>query len=548
MNRCFAALLFTASLFASNGGSLAGTVADATGAAIPATAITLGNAVTGAILKTESAADGSYSFADLTAGQYTLAASHPGFNPFKAPAVTLAVGENRRADIAMVVENQTDTVTVTDSPTQVQTVDTQSGGTLNASQLTAIPVNGRSFTGMLALQPGVMPASSQQPNAVVMAGCTSAPPSGDLDPGNLSVSGQRETANGFSVNGSAAQEDFNMGAAIVPNLDSIQDVRVLTGNFNAEYGNFSGGQVLVTTRSGANQLHGSAFEYLRNTALDARNYFAPDRAEYLRNQFGGAMGGAIHKDKVFYFADYQGTRMTQGVDTGLISVPSLAERTGNFSDIAGSLNSAVNGQYWANRLSQKLGYTVSPGEPYDSATCATTAQCVFPGGQIPRRAWSAPASALLPYIPAPNQGGNLFSTSSQNEALREDKAAVRIDGVTRFGALAGYYFADDYSLNNPYPTAQGGANVPGFNAVSTGRAQLATLSLTSTFGANSVNDLHLGYMRTANNVGQPVGGLKALKTWPSTISPLGSTPPEQRRPITPIKGPTISPGLSAATP
>src|SRR5208337_2955373 len=149
-----------------------------------------------------------------------------------------------------------------------------------------------------------------------MSGCTSAPPSGDLNPGNLSVNGQRETTNGFYVNGGAAQEDFNMGAAVVPNLDSIQDLRVLTSNFNAEYGNFSGGQILVSTRSGANQLHGSVFEYLRNTALDARNYFAPDRAKYLRNQFGGTLGGPIRKDKLFYFVDYQGTRMTQGLDTG----------------------------------------------------------------------------------------------------------------------------------------------------------------------------------------------------------------------------------------
>jgi hypothetical protein len=506
MHRTLLVLLFTVSLFAGNRGSLLGTVADPTGAAIPAVAIMVRNADTGAIRRTETSTGGSYSFADLPAGHYTLRAEHPGFAPYSKAAFEIAA-DAQRVDITLVVESHTDTVTVTDSPNQVQTVDTQSGGTLNATKLASIPVNGRSFTDLLALQPGVIPASSQQPNAVVMAGCTSAPPSGDLDPGNLSVSGQRETANGFSVNGASAQEDFNMGAAIVPNLDSIQELRVLTANFNAEYGNFSGGQILVSTRSGANQLHGSAFEYLRNTALDARNYFAPGRAEYIRNQFGGAIGGAIRKDKLFYFADYQGTRMTQGVDTGLISVPSLQDRSGNFSGVASSLTGSVNGQYWADQLSQKLGYTVGPGEPYYTATCVTSAQCVFPGAQIPQRAWSAPAKSLLAYIPAPNHGGNIFSTSSQNETLRDDKAAIRIDDSTRFGAFAGYYFADDYGLNNPYPTAQGGADVPGFNALSMGRAQLATLSLTTTFGPTSVNELHLGYMRTANNVGQPVGGV-----------------------------------------
>jgi len=505
--RVLFALFCAAPLFAASGASLSGAVSDATGAAVPAVALTLRNAGTGAVRQTSSAPNGSYAFDDLPAGMYSFEAEHPGFKPYAMLSLEIAAGEVQRLDIEMAVESVNDTVTVTDSPNQVQTVDTQSGGTLTASKMAAIPVNGRSFTDLLALQPGVIPASSQQPNAVVMAGCTSAPPSGDLDPGNLSVSGQRETANGFSVNGTPAQEDFNMGAAIVPNLDSIQDLRVLTGSFNAEYGNFSGGQVLVTTRSGANQLHGSAFEYLRNTALDARNFFAPSRAEYVRNQFGGTIGGAIRKDKLFYFADYQGTRMTQGVDTGLISVPSAADRTGNLADIANSITGTVNGQYWADQLSQKLGYTVSPGEPYYSPACVTSAQCVLPGAQIPQRAWSAPAKSLLPYIPTPNRGAGSFSTSAQNETLRDDKAAVRIDYAARFGALAGYYFADDYRLDNPYPTAQAGANVPGFHALSTGRAQLATLSLTTAFGSASVNELRLGYLRSANNVGQPIGGV-----------------------------------------
>jgi hypothetical protein len=505
MNRTLLALFFTVPLFASTAASLTGTVADPTGAAIPGVIVIARNVETGAVLRTETDAAGSYAFPELPAGKYTIEAQHAGLAAYSKLAMEVIAG-SQRFDIAMTVESHSETVTVTDSPNQVQTVDTQTGGTLNAAKMTSIPVNGRSFTSLLALQAGVIPASSQQPNAVVMAGCTSAPPSGDLDPGNLSVSGQRETANGFSVNGSSAQEDFNMGAAIVPNLDSIQDLRVLTGNFNAEYGNFSGGQILVSTRSGANELHGSVFEYLRNTALDARNYFAADRAEYLRNQFGGTLGGPIRKDKLFYFADYQSTRMTQGVDTGLISVPSLQDRTGDLSDIASSLTGNVNGQYWANQLSQKLGYTVNPGEPYYSANCVTSAQCVFPGAEIPQRAWSAPAKSLLPYIPVPNHGGDIFSTSAYNETLRDDKGAIRIDGSTRFGALAGYYFADDYRLDNPYPTSQGGANVPGFNALSMGRAQLATLSLTTTFGPTSVNELRLGYMRTANHVGQPVGG------------------------------------------
>ena len=155
-----------------------------------------------------------------------------------------------RVDIALELGEHSEAMTVSEAPTQVETANTQMGERITASKMSALPVNGRSYTDLLALQTGVIPASSQQPNAVVMSGCTSAPPSGDLNPGNLSVSGQRETTNGFTVNGISAQEDFNMGAAIVPNLDSIQEFRVLTSNFNAEYGNFSGGQVQVVTKLG----------------------------------------------------------------------------------------------------------------------------------------------------------------------------------------------------------------------------------------------------------------------------------------------------------
>jgi TonB dependent receptor-like, beta-barrel len=298
-----------------------------------------------------------------------------------------------------------------------------------------------------------------------------------------------------------------MFAAVVPNLDSIQEFRVLTGNADAEYGNFSGGQVVVTTKGGTSEFHGSGFEFLRNTNLAARNFFAPERAKYDRSQFGGTVGGPIRTDKIFFFADYQGTRMTRGVDTGLISVPSLRNRSGDFSDIAEMLTGKVNGQYWADRLSQKLGYTVYPGEPYYTAGCTSSAQCVLPNARIPQSAWSAPAKALLPYIPEPNQGGRTFSTSAYDEALRDDKGAIRIDGNTRWGLLSAYYFSDDYVSDNPYPTAQAGANVPGFNALSLGRAQLATVGLTTTFGNTAINELRLGYMRTANHIGQPVGGV-----------------------------------------
>ena len=180
----------------------------------------------------------------------------------------------------------------------------------------------------------------------------------------------------------------------MPNLDAIDSFRVLTSNFDAEYGNSSGGQVLVTTKAGTAQMHGSVFEFLRNTALDARNYFSANRAAYQQNQFGGTLGGEpFHTKSLALFGDYQGTRLTEGMDTGNISVPSNAERSGDFS--LNPLSGAVSGPYLAGILSQRLGRAVAAGEPYAQ---------VFPGGQIPQSAWSAPALALLSYIPQAERG------------------------------------------------------------------------------------------------------------------------------------------------
>ena len=171
------------------------------------------------------------------------------------------------------------------------------------------------------------------------------------------------------------------------------------------------------------------------------------------------------------------------------------------------MTGVVNGEYWAGLLSRKFGYPVYSGEPYYTPGCTQSSQCVLPNASIPENRWSAPAKALLQYIPKPDQAGNTFSTSAYSEILRDDKGAMRIDASTRWGTVAAYYFLDDYSLNNPYPTGQGGATVPGFNALTLGRAQLLSLGITRAFGTNAVNELHFSYMRAANNAGHPIGGV-----------------------------------------
>ena len=486
--------------------SLSGVVTDPSGAPVAGATVIL-HASASASQQTAATNDQGYYALAAPAGRYELEITAPAFQPFHRADLILGDGNSVRVDAQLSLEARAEIVTVVEEAFNADPASTQLGQDLTAGKISSVPLNGRNFTNLLTLQPGIVPSSSAQPNAVVMSGVTSTPPSGDLDAGNLSVSGHRETSNGFAVNDSDVEEDVNMGAAVVPNLDSIQELHVLTGNFDAQYGNYSGGQVLVTTKSGTDSVHGSLFEFLRNTNLDAKSYFSPDRAAFNRNQFGGTLGGPVRKQSVYFFADYQGTRLTEGIETGRISVPNQLEREGDFSAVANSLTGAVGGDYLANQLSQKLGYAVNAGEPYYFSGCTLTSQCVFPGAQIPQRAWSAPAQALLQYIPQANQGTSIFSSSAENEDLRDDKGAIRVDASTRWGTLSAYYFADDYWMNNPYPTGQGGANVPGFNAISEGRAQLLSLGFTKVFSANTINEFHLSYMRNSSDIGQPVGGV-----------------------------------------
>ena len=475
---------------------VSGMVHDATGSMLAGAEVDVRLAATDAPLSQVTDGQGHFEIAVPAAGTYMIEVNTAGFAIFHGQALVSAAAPDANIDVALAVSGNAETVEVTANALAAETTSTQLGQTLQSTKMESVPLNGRSFTDLMAVQPGIVPVNTAQPGSVVMTGVATTPPSGDANPGDLSISGQREDSNGFRVNGADVEEDVNMGTSIVPNLDAIDSFQVLTSNFDAEYGNSSGGQVLVTTKSGTAQLHGSAFEFLRNTALDARNYFSSDRAAYRQNQFGGTLGGEPLQRGVMLFGDYQGTRLTEGIDTGDIAVPSAAERGGDFSQVP--LTGSVNGNAWAAQLSEELGQTVTAGEPYAQ---------VFPTGQIPQAIWAAPAKNLLASIPAPNAGDAVFATASAAETLQDDKGGLRADWRHGASALTGYYFVDQYSLDNPYPTATGGANVPGFDATSNGRAQLVSLEHTMTFGSTMLNEAHLSYMRNANAVGQPRSGV-----------------------------------------
>ncbi len=500
-------MLIAPALCASDGGSLLGTITDPSGGPVPGARVAAIETATAVKQTITTDSRGFYSFQSLPVGRYDVEVQASGFQSLRRAGVVIDVNSKVVVDAALTVGEKTDAVTVSETAAHVETVDTQRGEVITGKQMTAVPLVSRSFTDLLALQSGVVPVTSLTSDTQQDVGVSAFSPSGDLNPGTISINGQREFANSFVLNGSDVEEDVNMGTAIIPNLDSIAEFRILTSNFDAEYGEFSGGQISVVTKSGTNALHGDLFEFLRNTDLDARNYFSPTRGEFDQNQFGGTIGGPIRKNQVFFFADYQGTRSTQGIDTGEIPVPSSQERAGNFGQLASSLTGTVSGTYFANQLTEKLGYGVTAGEPYYFPGCTTPSQCVLPNAVIPRSAWSAPATALLKYIPAPNSSDGTFSTSAYNQTLNDDKGALRLDGATRWGMLSAYCFQDGWSQDSPYPVAQGGANVPGFNALNGARAQLFSLGDTKTLSSTAVNEFHFSFLRDATDLGQPVGGV-----------------------------------------
>ncbi|MFY9751445.1 MAG: carboxypeptidase regulatory-like domain-containing protein [Candidatus Acidiferrales bacterium] len=515
-------------------GAIQGVVRDPSQGVIAGAQIKLTNVQTNEEFDAISGPDGAYHFLALPAGIYKLTVSATGFRPFAETDIEVKVNDQLHVDAALEVGSMAqEVVNVKANSVHVQTESTQLGDVIDSKKMLALPLNGRSYIDLLGLQAGVAPATSSSIQQ-------DRPVSGDLSAGNISVNGQRETANAFLVNGGDVSEGRNLGTGLVPNLDSIAEFRLITNSFDAEYGKFSGAIVNAITKSGSNKIHGDVFEFLRNDKLDARNYFAPSKSELRRNQFGYAAGGPILKDKLFWFSDYQGTRQVQGAETGLVTLPTADQRLGNFdpslfttsiTNSAGeqiTVPTAVDGPYWAQVLSTRLGYPVTNGEPYSEievpdgtppgfqlAPCTNTAQCVFPNGTIPQAAWSQPAVHILPYIPAPTLPGiqNNYSNNSQKTSTNDSKFGERIDfNNQRTGNWSWYYLLDNSTVANALPLDPGTTGVPGFPSLTLSRAQEFVMSNTKTLGTTAVNEARVAFFRTALHKDNPAGSFASLSS------------------------------------
>ena len=490
-------------------GSISGSVLDSSGALVPRVQVIATEVTTNVAFKTLTNDSGSYSFLALPVGEYRLEAQAAGFKSYEQVGIKLDANDALRLDISLQIGQPSQTVEVSANAVHVDTISTASGDVISDKKMEALPLNGRNYTNLLGLQPGVVPVTASTLPGQGNYAATAAT-------GNLSISGNRESANGFVVNGGNVEEDRNNGAAIIPNLDSIAEFRLLTNAYDAEYGYFSGGMVNVVTKSGTNNWHGNVFEFLRNTSLDARNYYDLERGVFRQNQFGGTLGGPVLKNKLFFFVDYQGTRQTQGLSSGLIPVPSSAERGGDFSSIIsvpGFTSGTVTGPNLASVLTQRLGYAVSANEPFFAnagSVCTSTTQCVFPNGFVPQTSLDPAAAGMLQYIPNAVQDG--YFTGSNNQQETDDRGGTRIDYDSKFGLLSFYYFIGDTSNNKAY----GANNIPGFPSADVTHGKQFNLGLTTSFGSTAVNEFRFNFTRFVADSNQPEAGVG-----PGTLSKLG---------------------------
>ncbi len=507
----FFALLAAVSLSAQTfRGTILGTVTDPSGAVVPGAKVTVKNVGTGLERSTETSADGSYALPELPIGTYSVTVTLTGFQTFVATGVTVDVATERRIDAGMKTGQISTKVEVSgDLLPQVETTSAELGGTLTAQTIESLPVNGRDYQKLIYLNPGVAGSPDQ---------ISDSPGSY----GTFSMNGSRGRSNNFLLDGTDMNDGyrndpaineagvFGDPATILP-LDAVAELKVLS-NYEAEYGRNSGAVINIVTKSGTNDLHGSLLEYFRTGKLGARNYFnfAPDaKSAFNNNQFGGALGGAIVKDKTFFYLDYEGQRENGG-QAGTTCVPDPAV-------IAATEASIVTG-----------GGTVNP----------------VAAALLARNPWPTPNIANVPTTITGCSAANL--STSTGFFNRVDSAIAKIDhNFNANNLLTGRYYIGDSFQSFPFAQLAGGL-LPGFNTVTPTRVQLISLSYVKVVNSSQVNEARLGWNRfvegffpqdhsfNPNTIGLPTGvdaydsGLPAISfdgaaSTESSFSQIGAT-------------------------
>jgi hypothetical protein len=326
---------------------LGGTVADSTGSAVPGAKVTVRNTETGFSQNTTTAATGAFLFPRLRVGAYELRVEKEGFSTYVQSGITLVVDQAANVSVALQVGQVSNQVTVT-SETELVTSRTATGSqVINQLPIVELPLNGRRPERLMYLAVGTVDSGRNSCRICGQGGVYPGEETPNINGAGLLTSSVGGQVN-FQMDGADHNDTYLNTSLPFPNPDAVQEFSLLTSNFSAEYGNAGGGVVNIITRSGTNDIHGSAFEFLRNGDLNARQFFAPAQDALKRNQFGGSAGGPIRKNKLFVFGAYQGTRV-RNVPSGQVQfVPTQAQRNGDFSSIQKQLIDPNSGQSFPN--------------------------------------------------------------------------------------------------------------------------------------------------------------------------------------------------------
>src|ERR1700723_4326088 len=431
---CFLVFSLCPFLFGQATGSFSGTISDNAGAVVSGATVRATSQGTGVSREAKTDDSGHYLIPLLPVAFYTIRVDAQGFGPAEQKDVRLQIDEHRELDFTVAPASVATSVEVNATEVAVQTTNPTLGQVITSEQVTQLPLNGRDFVQLATLTPGV--TQETNPNSFFNGGASSEVSARGTY--SLSVGGSRAQETDWLLDGVDNNELTAGGVAILPSIDAIQEFKVLTYNYSAEFGTRAGPTVLVTTKSGSNQFHGSLFEYFRNTDLDAKSFFASSKEQFNLNQFGGSLGGAIQKDKTFFFADYQAKRQRHGIPfSGLI--PTQAMINGDYTlDPFGSPNATQLLDPYVNTtttttpqpfICNSVGGTLVPVQPNPDGTqtpTGTSQNC----DKIPSTLFDPVGAQMIKLYPASNASNSQLGYNYTNVPVRklnEGEFDIRLD-------------------------------------------------------------------------------------------------------------------------
>jgi hypothetical protein len=406
-------------LFAQATGQVSGVVYDPAGHVVSGAEVELTSAATAAVRTASAAGDGAYAFPLVGPGIYQLKATATGFKTIRVDKVEVQVNGTSRIDLHLQPGGVVEEVTVTGAAPLVETGNATLGTVVTHQAVVDLPLNGRSFAQLGTLIPGVIAA----PAALGGANGNATPGGFGNTTGSFNVNGMRNQSNSFLLDGAPNNDSFNSGFVMRPPPDAIEEFKIMTHSYDAQYGRSAGAIVNVVTRSGSNQWHGSVWEFNREAALAARNYFAVTKPNYQQNQFGGTAGGRLIRDRLFVFGFYEGFRLKDATSNVLNQpVPSAAMRRGDFSELSTKIIDPTTGQQFSYQ-----GH---------------------PNVIDPARISPVSAFLLTSYIPLPNAPDNYYTAAPANIDNR-DMGGIRVDLKAGAHAVLGRYMRSHQNLFGP---------------------------------------------------------------------------------------------------